>query len=42
MKQIIEAIIQRHGNHNSAEQEVVCNYDDNYYGDQICVPRKAG
>lgn len=23
-----------------AEQATVCNYSDNYYGDQVCTPRK--
>lgn len=22
-----------------AEQQTVCNYSDNYYGDQVCTPK---
>lgn len=27
-------------NQAQAEQATVCNYSDNYYGDQVCTPRK--
>lgn len=32
MKKLIEKI------QAQSKQEVVCNYKDNYYGDQVCVP----
>lgn len=27
-------------NQQQTQQEVICNYQDNYYGDQVCIPVK--
>ena len=36
MKQIINIISNKRD--SAVQQDVICNYGDNYYGDQVCVP----
>lgn len=43
MKQLITIITSQTAKqaNQSATSEQICNYRDNYYGDQICISRSA-